>query len=104
MEIQILDFFHSLMKQRFRRNGVVHRLTRRGLISRIGEIKEEIKVHFQDRFQEPWSNRPKLIGVNFNHLNTEDVLGLEEQFCVEEIKEVDIPQFVPSFNKPIQLS
>lgn len=54
-------FLNSLMKQRFKRNGIVLLKIPRGLISQVEEIEDETKNHFEDRFREPLRRRHALV-------------------------------------------
>lgn len=44
--------------------------------------------HFKEIFQEPLSNMPLLEGVSFSEHYHEDMIGLEDPFCLQDIKEV----------------
>lgn len=80
LEREILS--QCIFIQSWRENCIVVLNTNKGRIEWIKDNNEEIKRHFQDRFQEPCSNWPFLDGVNFNQLSDYELL--EEPFCLKK--------------------
>ncbi|XP_058760192.1 uncharacterized protein LOC131633496 [Vicia villosa] len=80
-------FFHRFMKERRRRIHISSIITSSGLVNSVMEVKEVVKVHFEDNFKEGCFDRPSLDGIFINSLSREDGLSLEVSFLEEEIKE-----------------
>lgn len=74
------------MMRRFRGNGVRPLNSDRGLIKEVGGIKEEIKGHFQSRFQKPCSKRPFIGECTSTSLIMASAILMKNLFCFEEIK------------------
>ncbi|XP_058759955.1 uncharacterized protein LOC131633261 [Vicia villosa] len=54
----------------------------------VGEIRKEVKEYFEKRFNKDDSPRPRLVGIEFNRLSVIESAELEEEFSMEEIREV----------------
>ncbi|XP_058741999.1 uncharacterized protein LOC131614433 [Vicia villosa] len=59
-------YFHSVMKERRRRNHIGSITTPSGIIDEVGEVKEEVWRHFDSKFKEANFSRPVLDNVEFN--------------------------------------
>ncbi|XP_058754054.1 uncharacterized protein LOC131627226 [Vicia villosa] len=81
-------FFHSFMRGRLRRNNIVSLNSNGGLLEDVEAIKDEVFDHFKHRFSELCMGRPVLDEVGFNGLSVEESKILEEQFSMEEIKNI----------------
>ncbi|XP_058784312.1 uncharacterized protein LOC131659088 [Vicia villosa] len=51
------------------------------------EVKEAVRIHFEDKFKEECLERPLLVGIAFKSLSEVDSLSLEVPFSLEEIKD-----------------
>ncbi|XP_058733926.1 uncharacterized protein LOC131605606 [Vicia villosa] len=81
-----IKFFHRTMKERnWNHIGSIN--SNGGLVSSVAEVKEAVKVHFEDKFKEDCLNRPKLDGVHVSSLSWEDSCSLETPFLEAEIRE-----------------
>lgn len=75
------------MKERRRKNHISHINTSRGMLNSVGEVKEAVKIHFEEKFKEASFDSPSLDGISFSSLSSEDSVGLENPFTELEIKE-----------------
>ncbi|XP_058777363.1 uncharacterized protein LOC131651699 [Vicia villosa] len=77
-------FFHSVMKSRRRSNCISHIQTE---LESVGEVKEEVKRNFEEKFVESGHCRPILEGDDFRSLSQQERESLEVPFSESEIKE-----------------
>ncbi|XP_058741725.1 uncharacterized protein LOC131614114 [Vicia villosa] len=82
------NFFHHTMKERRNRNHIGSINSNGGLVTSVREVKEAVKVHFENKFKEECVVRPYLDGVHIKSLSGEECLGLEVPFLESEIREV----------------
>ncbi|XP_058762167.1 uncharacterized protein LOC131635557 [Vicia villosa] len=80
-------FFHVSLKARNRRNAITSIHTGHGTLEDVGEVKEDIKIRFSNRFRAEEVLRPSLNNLEFRRLSDVDSVDLEEMFSREEIKE-----------------
>ncbi|XP_058758254.1 uncharacterized protein LOC131631478 [Vicia villosa] len=96
--------FHKVMKERRRRNHISSIVTNGGIVSTVKEVKEAVKIHFEDKFMKRCLDRPLLEGLDFKSLSLEDRLSLEAPFLEEEIKEADVVNCIKNFHSGSVLS
>ncbi|GKV40773.1 hypothetical protein SLEP1_g48376 [Rubroshorea leprosula] len=79
-------FFHQSIKQRWRRNEI-NCLEINGVqLQDVEELQQGVAEHFELMFKEDEWRRPRLDGIEFNRLSTEQNATLISQFTEEEIK------------------
>lgn len=76
------------MRRRIRRNTICGLDTPLGRLSKVDDIKHEVKFHFEDIFKELIPLRPLLEGIHFNQILNVDKVALEAPLYLEEVKEV----------------
>lgn len=57
-------------------------------LDEVEEIKEEVRNHFENLFQEEYFNRPTLDGINFKRMTSNESDFLSFPFSLEEVEEV----------------
>lgn len=80
-------FFHNAIKVRQRRNQIEMIKVEDRWLSEVEEIKEEVRIHFGDQFNEQHGDRPTLDRIQFKQLSEREAENLTEPFTMEEIKE-----------------
>ncbi|XP_058775485.1 uncharacterized protein LOC131649744 [Vicia villosa] len=80
-------YFHKAMKERRRHNHIGPINSSRGMLDSVHEVKEEVFVHFANKFRETDRNRPLLEGMHFKSISLEKRAFLEIPFEEIEIKE-----------------
>lgn len=75
-------FFYISIRSRIRRNNIS------GSLSKVDDIKNEVKNNFEELFKEHTTLRPLLEGVNFNQIIYVDKVALKAPFTLEEVKDV----------------
>lgn len=74
-------YFHNIIKARRRHNFIGSIDIVSGVIHEVGDIKEEVRRHFEDKFTEPDDESM------FNTISDIGKFGLEEKFLEEEIRQ-----------------
>lgn len=82
------NFFHNIMKGRFRRNNLHGLNLDRGILEEVVEVKLEVLNYFKKYFSEPISFRLVMDGVFFNFLSDRNKAFLDSPFLLEAIREV----------------
>ncbi|XP_058746530.1 uncharacterized protein LOC131619457 [Vicia villosa] len=80
-------YFHSIMKERRRRNHIGPLNSDRGVLVSVEDVKEEVRNFFGLKFDESEVSRSVLDGVLFDKLGSIERSSLEAPFSEEEIKE-----------------
>ncbi|KAI5413907.1 hypothetical protein KIW84_058158 [Lathyrus oleraceus] len=81
------DQVEGLVKKGVKRNFTGSINSDRGLIDSVGEVKEEVKRHFSEKFLESDHNRPIFEGLSFNNMSYLNSCLLEESFSDTEIQD-----------------
>lgn len=81
-------YFHYMLKCRTIRNSVIFIQTDTWIMEEVWLVKKVIKDHSESRFQSHDIHRPNMDCFEFNKLYREESLRLDEEFSVDEIKEV----------------
>ncbi|XP_058769926.1 uncharacterized protein LOC131643655 [Vicia villosa] len=79
-------FFHCAMKGRRKSNFIGNIITNNGVLETVGDVKEEIKRHFIEKFTKYDYNRPFLEGVSLKSLSSKESDSQEAPFSNLEIK------------------
>lgn len=82
------NFFHNIMKGRFRRNNLHGLNLDRGILEEVVDLKLEVLNYFKKYFSEPIPFRPVMDGVFFNFLSDTNKAFLDSPFLLEAIREV----------------
>lgn len=75
------------MNERRWRNYIGLILSERGMLESVGEVKEEVRRFFSEKFEKSDSNRPLLEEIPFKELSLEERRSLEVPFSNNDIKE-----------------
>ncbi|XP_058776539.1 uncharacterized protein LOC131650844 [Vicia villosa] len=75
------------MKARRRENFINSIQSENDVLESVGEIKEEVRRHFESKFCEPVFHRPSLEGVSLKAISFREKSNLEELFTEKEIKD-----------------
>ncbi|XP_045797434.1 uncharacterized protein LOC123891587 [Trifolium pratense] len=86
--IQILSYFHDIIKGRRRQNQLVAFRDGDTWVQGVDDIKLFVKSFFETNFDEYWVDRPSLDGLDFDTISDVDNLVLLEPFILEEVREV----------------
>ncbi|XP_058765931.1 uncharacterized protein LOC131639452 [Vicia villosa] len=90
-------YFHSVLKSRRRRNFIGRITTERGKVEKVEKVKEEIRRHFEAKFEEANSMHPWLEGIQFKSISSADKCALLKRVLVSIISESH-SAFVPGRN------
>ncbi|CAK8576583.1 unnamed protein product [Lathyrus sativus] len=77
-----------MLNHRTRKNSISSVLVNSAYVEEVNSVKQAARDHFSKRFYVENTCRPELDFTGINRLSVEDVIVLEEKFCVEEIREV----------------
>lgn len=80
-------FFHSSMKDRFRRNFINVIESPSGRVEGVKYVKEDVMSDFENFFKETNNTRPVPEGIIFKCIIDEDNRSLKEPFSASDIKE-----------------
>lgn len=79
-----MRYFNNSMKERYRRNVITLVKGTGGSVDGVEEVKEAIKIYFEEFFKEHNPIRHVLEGLRFNRMNEHDSEWLERVFTKEE--------------------
>lgn len=83
-------YFHNIMKGRTRRKYIRLIQTEGGVLESVGEVEDEVRRHFREKYTEPDFNMPSLDDIEFRRMTVGDRNILEEPFYDIKINNYEV--------------
>lgn len=80
------SFFHRVVNNQNRKNHIDGLMINGKWSNEVEEIKKEVFNFFQNKFNERWASRPKLVNSRFKTISMMDVIRIEAPFTIDEVK------------------
>lgn len=79
-------FFHGVVNNQNRKNHIDGLMINGKWSNEVEEIKKEVFNFFQNKFNERWVSRPKLVNSRFKSIDMMDAIRIEAPFSIDEVK------------------